>query len=314
MEAKCIASANHEAPQAHCSCGVYAAKSLEQLRHLGYAGVGICGEVYLWGRVVEHSFGWRAQFAYPKAFVLPQESLLFGRFVRREVSVQEVESHLDALTEYGADILMSDGRENICLWTKNSAFNPAGLDWLCQLGATGISVSVPLAILVEGRDPLTLEQNGTIVTDAAEILFTQARFPLSPDDPIVRLIQDRRARVAVIDLDCRSLECATRVIEIIRTVASHLAIFVRGDLDYLRGAMNPMARMLVGANEFLYRHGRDDVMDAFERTSACRTARAAAWRRGGWPPDGSMPPMAPVWVPLGEGPRTMSPRGVALAI
>jgi len=32
---------------------------------------GIYGEVYLWGRVVEHPAGWRAQFAYPKTLKLP---------------------------------------------------------------------------------------------------------------------------------------------------------------------------------------------------------------------------------------------------
>ena len=58
-------------PDRNCTCGIYAAKNIEHLRQLGYADRGICGEVYLWGTVVEHALGWRAQFAYPKNLVLP---------------------------------------------------------------------------------------------------------------------------------------------------------------------------------------------------------------------------------------------------
>ena len=61
----------HQAPQKSCTCGIYAARSLDQLRGIGYAAFAVCGEaylsgeVYLLGVVVEHKFGWRAQFAYP---------------------------------------------------------------------------------------------------------------------------------------------------------------------------------------------------------------------------------------------------------
>ena len=60
------AHAAHDAPQASCTCGVYASKSLEHLRTTGYARYGIHGEVNLWGTVVEHELGYRAQFAYPR--------------------------------------------------------------------------------------------------------------------------------------------------------------------------------------------------------------------------------------------------------
>ena len=61
---------SHE-PYLDCTCGVYAAKNIEHLRQLGYEGRGIRGEVHLWGTVVEHELGWRAQFAYPKTLFLP---------------------------------------------------------------------------------------------------------------------------------------------------------------------------------------------------------------------------------------------------
>jgi hypothetical protein len=57
---------NHNAPQIGCMCGIYAAKSFDQLRWMGYDQRGISGAVNLWGTIVEHKLGWRAQFAYPK--------------------------------------------------------------------------------------------------------------------------------------------------------------------------------------------------------------------------------------------------------
>jgi ribosomal protein S27AE len=56
----------------HCSCGIYAYKTREQAQNEENPPdktMHIWGEVYLWGRVVEHEKGFRAQFAYPKAFV-----------------------------------------------------------------------------------------------------------------------------------------------------------------------------------------------------------------------------------------------------
>ena len=86
----------HEAPQDGCSCGVYAAKDFTYLRNSGYADFGVHGEVYLWGKVVEHRFGWRAQYAYPKSVVLPPDAIPF--------KMSAFESRLETLTAYGADI------------------------------------------------------------------------------------------------------------------------------------------------------------------------------------------------------------------
>ena len=49
-----------ELPYFNCTCGVYAAKNVEHLHQCGYGKFGVHGEVYLWGRVVEHERGWRA--------------------------------------------------------------------------------------------------------------------------------------------------------------------------------------------------------------------------------------------------------------
>src|SRR5438876_12096058 len=64
-----VVRGTHDTPQADCTCGVYATKSFDHLHRTGYDLRGICGAVWLWGKVVEHKFGWRAQlllnFGYP---------------------------------------------------------------------------------------------------------------------------------------------------------------------------------------------------------------------------------------------------------
>ena len=63
--------ADHEPPTDDCSCGVYAAKNYQHLRKIADIKCRVHGEVYLWGTVVEHKLGYRAQYAYPKSLVLP---------------------------------------------------------------------------------------------------------------------------------------------------------------------------------------------------------------------------------------------------
>ncbi len=124
LAAKCGAGNAHDAdepPHLECTCGVYAAKNIAHLRQLGYAGRGIRGEVHLWGTVVEHELGWRAQFAYPKTLFLPPELI--------PSDTKEMEARLGALAAYDIDIFMLGGRE-IPLWRKGSGFDAEGLDYL----------------------------------------------------------------------------------------------------------------------------------------------------------------------------------------
>jgi len=55
----------HEAPGRRCSCGVYAASDPGELAGLGRIAGAAVGRVSLWGRLVEHSRGYRAAAAYP---------------------------------------------------------------------------------------------------------------------------------------------------------------------------------------------------------------------------------------------------------
>jgi hypothetical protein len=55
----------HTPPRRGCSCGVYAAADPEELAGLGRIAGAAIGQVSLWGRIAEHSRGYRAGEAYP---------------------------------------------------------------------------------------------------------------------------------------------------------------------------------------------------------------------------------------------------------
>ena len=55
----------HDAPGRRCSCGVYAASDPGELAALGRIAGAAVGQVSLWGRLVQHSRGYRARAAYP---------------------------------------------------------------------------------------------------------------------------------------------------------------------------------------------------------------------------------------------------------
>ncbi len=86
----------HAAPQHSCGCGIYAGvrELLTEYVQAGYVFQHtehpvIFGEVSLWGVVVEHQRGWRAQIAYPRSFRVPDEW---------------AEDKYSGLTEYGVPI------------------------------------------------------------------------------------------------------------------------------------------------------------------------------------------------------------------
>jgi hypothetical protein len=114
----------NELPYLKCTCGVYAAKTIEHLRQCGYRRFGVHGEVYLWGRVVEHQRGWRAQFAYPKTLFLAADTIPF--------SLSEIKTRLKTLTEFGTDIFLRHNGDRVALWNRGSGFDTTGLDYLIK--------------------------------------------------------------------------------------------------------------------------------------------------------------------------------------
>lgn len=113
-----------ELPSFSCTCGVYAARTMEHLRQCGYRKLGVHGEVFLWGTVVEHERGWRAQFAYPKTLFLAADTIPF--------SLSEINARLKTLTEFGTDIFLMRDFGRVALWKHGSGFDAAGLDYLIQ--------------------------------------------------------------------------------------------------------------------------------------------------------------------------------------
>ncbi len=112
----------HDAPQITCTCGIYASKSLEHLPKYGLERARIHGQVSLWGTVVEHQFGWRAEYAYPKSFFLLPEIL--------PLTFTEIQSRLRSLISYGRDIFIIHDSISLPLWKEESGLVAAGLDFL----------------------------------------------------------------------------------------------------------------------------------------------------------------------------------------
>jgi hypothetical protein len=120
--AECKTQGCHETPQANCTCGIYASKSFDHLRRLGYTEQRITGEVWLWGTVVEHEDGWRAKFAYPKNFVVPIAMVPLG--------IRNAELWLAALAAYRCDIFVLAETGTVPLW--RSGVDASGLDVLVR--------------------------------------------------------------------------------------------------------------------------------------------------------------------------------------
>jgi len=118
----CRAQRSHEGPHIECTCGVYASKSLEHLRRQNYTDRRIHGEVSLWGTVVEHEQGWRAQFAYPRNLVVPLAIV--------PLSMSRLELWLQSLASYGCEIFIQGDSGTVPLWRGNSGVEADGIELL----------------------------------------------------------------------------------------------------------------------------------------------------------------------------------------
>jgi hypothetical protein len=99
----------HEAPVAHCSCGIYATKHPQAAADYLYLYSDVyqpqlryraIGRVLLWGSVVEAAKGWRAASAYPERLYLPDSDLSGRR--------EDVELIREALADYRVPIEILD--------------------------------------------------------------------------------------------------------------------------------------------------------------------------------------------------------------
>lgn len=64
MDARCTKRRHHRVPDDGCTCGLHATRLPGQLPWS--RGPGVLGRVALWGRVIEHERGFRAEHGYPQ--------------------------------------------------------------------------------------------------------------------------------------------------------------------------------------------------------------------------------------------------------
>jgi hypothetical protein len=110
----------HPAPRRDCSCGIYALKEAEHVDELLRGGRSrwswampvrreVTGEVALWGTVVEHEAGYRAELAYPLRIVVPDRFRIYleepGERVVRRVFAREAARLIAEL--YGVETVVA---------------------------------------------------------------------------------------------------------------------------------------------------------------------------------------------------------------
>jgi hypothetical protein len=123
-------SKSHQVPDPSCTCGMYAGINMQHMIDINCIQRGIHGEVSLWGRLMRHTLGWRAQFAYPKFFIVPANMIPF--------QLEEGKRRLDMLTEFDVDIYLQPntvakvGGEKIPLWVRDYGYSQQGLSLLIE--------------------------------------------------------------------------------------------------------------------------------------------------------------------------------------
>lgn len=116
-------STPHHAPEFKCTCGIYGSNNLDKLHMSDFWRYGsVFGEVKLWGSVIEHEAGYRAEFAYPKTLHLPFEALPF--------TLKQIEIRIQSLIGYGCDLSIDHDGSTIPLWRKRLGLRATGLDFL----------------------------------------------------------------------------------------------------------------------------------------------------------------------------------------
>lgn len=120
----------HRVPDPDCTCGMYAGINMQHLLDINYIQRGIHGEVHLWGRLMRHTLGWRAQFAYPKNFVVPADMLPYR--------LDDAQKRLASLVEFGVDISLQPletakvGQQTVPLWVPDYGYSAQGVEFLVE--------------------------------------------------------------------------------------------------------------------------------------------------------------------------------------
>jgi hypothetical protein len=120
----------HHVPEPSCTCGMYAGINMQHLIDINYIRRGIHGEVWPWGRLYRHTLGWRAQYGYPKFFVVPANMVPFDMTVAQQSLARLVEFDVDIYLQPDREAKV--GGERIPLWIKDFGYSQQGLSWLVE--------------------------------------------------------------------------------------------------------------------------------------------------------------------------------------
>lgn len=120
----------HHVPEPSCTCGMYAGINMQHLIDINYIRRRIHGEVWLWGRLYRHTLGWRAQYAYPKFFVVPANIVPFDMTLAQQSLARLVEFDVDIYVQPDREAKVSG--ERIPLWIKDFGYSQQGLSWLVE--------------------------------------------------------------------------------------------------------------------------------------------------------------------------------------
>jgi hypothetical protein len=223
-------------------------------------------------------------------------------------SMEGATSILDSLTVYGAEICLANGERTTPLWSKRTGYDKDGLDILRAVAMENI---LRVAVFAADQARVKLLQDQVRSCQIGAVVLSQVKLPLITMDSIFQQLREQRVRVVLIDLDPQRLEESIRAIRIIRAAAGQVAILAIG---HLHTSNTIMAAMAAGADEYLDRGNLDDITAASARHFWKQIHSEGDPIPPGGPsrPDDPIPP--PVYVPLGQGPRPMRPREVALAL
>lgn len=179
----------HHVPDPDCTCGMYAGINMQHMIDIGYVERGIHGEVSLWGRLIRHELGWRAQFAYPKFFVVPANMVPY--------KVEEAQKRLAMLVEFDVDIYIQSerearvGQQTIPLWMPGYGYSAQGTEFLIERWKKWNDTKIVRTLAVGDCIAVFSDVNGGGIGVVKEIRGDNVYFTLfRPNDVYYKRLKD----------------------------------------------------------------------------------------------------------------------------
>jgi hypothetical protein len=135
-------------PQRRCRCGVYATTTPEALGGLRSLPGGVVGEVSLWGRVIEHGQGYRAELGYPGRLGLVCSGCLAEGTGRRADVVQRLDTGdrvrlLPWCSEHAPGALQVPARDVESALLSDYAVDPVSDEMIGRIRSDGPARTAP---------------------------------------------------------------------------------------------------------------------------------------------------------------------------